>query len=63
MTGTIIGTGACAAVVAAVENGYCPKESEITVKLMGGELKVRYAGNTVTMTGDACTIFEGTIEV
>ncbi|MGN1350660.1 MAG: diaminopimelate epimerase [Anaerovoracaceae bacterium] len=57
------GTGACAAVVAAVENGYCPKESEITVKLMGGELKVRYAGNTVTMTGDACTIFEGTIEV
>ena len=57
------GTGACAAVVAAVENGYCSKDEEITVKLIGGELKIRYAGNTVTMTGDASTIFEGTIEV
>ncbi len=57
------GTGACAAVVAAVENGYCEKDAEITVKVIGGELKVQYTGSTVTMTGDAAKIFEGTIEV
>ena len=57
------GTGACAAVVAAVENGFCTKDTEITVKVIGGELKVRYTGSTVTMTGDAAKIFEGTIEV
>ena len=57
------GTGACAAVVAAVENGYCSRGEEITVKVIGGELKVKYTGTTVTMTGDAAKIFEGTIEV
>ena len=57
------GTGACAAVVAAVENGYCAKDQEITVKVIGGELKVKYTGSTVTMTGDAAKVFEGTIEV
>jgi len=30
------GTGACAAVVAAVLNGHCPKNEEITVKVKGG---------------------------
>ena len=49
--------------VAAVENGYCEKDAEITVKVIGGELKVQYTGSTVTMTGDAAKIFEGTIEV
>ena len=52
-----------AAVVAAVENGYCAKDQEITVKVIGGELKVKYPGSTVTMTGDAAKVFEGTIEV
>ena len=57
------GTGACAAVVAAVENGYCDKDAEITVKVIGGELKVKYTGTAVTMTGDVAEIFEGTIIV
>ena len=30
------GTGACAAVVAATENGLCPKGEPITVKVSGG---------------------------
>ncbi|MCI8285716.1 MAG: carbamoyl-phosphate synthase large subunit [Firmicutes bacterium] len=57
------GTGACAAVVAAVENGYCKKDEEITVKVIGGELKIRYSDDSLTMTGDASGIFEGTIQV
>ena len=36
------GTGACAAVVAAVLNGYCKHDREITVKLRGGNLKITY---------------------
>ena len=55
------GTGACAAAVAAVENGFCPKDEDITIKLKGGDLVIRYTGETVYMTGEAERIFEGTI--
>ena len=27
---------------AAAENGYCKKDTDITVKLLGGDLKIRY---------------------
>jgi carbamoyl-phosphate synthase large subunit len=57
------GTGACAAAVAAVENGLCDKDSEITVKLTGGDLKVRYTDDGVFMTGNAIKCFDGVIEV
>jgi carbamoyl-phosphate synthase large subunit len=57
------GTGACAAVVAAVLNGYCPKNEEVTVMLRGGNLKIRYTDETVYMTGEAVTVFEGDIRV
>ena len=57
------GTGACAAVVAAVENGFCEKDKEITVQLIGGNLKIRYTGERVIMTGDCREIFEGVVEV
>lgn len=57
------GTGACAAAIAAVENGYCEKNSEITVQVIGGELKVVYDGKKVSISGDARNIFEGEIEV
>ena len=57
------GTGACAAVVAAVLNGYCPKNEEVTVMLRGGNLKIRYTDETVYMTGEAVTVFEGDISV
>lgn len=55
------GTGACAVAVAAVENGYCPKNEDITVKLKGGDLVIRYTDDTVYMTGEAERVFEGTI--
>ena len=57
------GTGACAAAVAAVENGYCPKNEDITVHLVGGDLVIRYTEDTVYMTGEAVTAFEGEVEV
>lgn len=57
------GTGACAAAVAAVENGYSRKNEDITVKLRGGNLDIRYTDETVFLTGDAITIYEGEIEV
>ena len=57
------GTGACAAAVAAVENGFCDKNTDITVKLRGGELVIRYTDDTVFMTGEAKTVFSGSVEV
>ena len=56
------GTGACAAAVAAVENGYCEKGEDITVKLKGGDLTVNYTDETVLLTGDAKLIYEGVFE-
>ena len=57
------GTGACAAVVAATENGFCKKGEDITVRLRGGDLLVRYTDETVWMTGDAKKNFEGFVEL
>ena len=57
------GTGACATVVAACENGYCKKGEDITVHLRGGDLVIRYTDETVIMTGPAATVFEGEIEI
>lgn len=57
------GTGACAAAVAAVENGFCNKNEEITVKLLGGDLKIVYTDETVYMTGNAQTVFKGSIVI
>jgi carbamoyl-phosphate synthase large subunit len=57
------GTGACAAVAAAVLNGYCKKDEEITVLLKGGTLKIRYTDEAVYLTGDAVTVFSGQITI
>ena len=58
------GTGACAAAVAAVECGYCDRDTDISVRLPGGELVIRYASDgNVWMTGDAQKDFEGMIEL
>lgn len=56
------GTGACAAVVAAVENGLCKKGEDITVKVKGGDLIVNYTDETVILTGDAKLVYEGETE-
>ncbi|SCN21236.1 Carbamoyl-phosphate synthase large chain [Clostridium sp. N3C] len=57
------GTGACASAVAAVLNGYCDKDTDITVELLGGELTIRYTDDAVYMTGDCKKVFEGTVEI
>ena len=55
------GTGACAAAVAAVENGFCDKNTDITVQLLGGDLVIKYTDDTVYMTGNAVVAFDGNI--
>ncbi|MDR2903112.1 MAG: carbamoyl-phosphate synthase large subunit, partial [Clostridiales bacterium] len=57
------GTGACAAVVAAVCNGYCDKNADIRVIVAGGELIVNYADERVLLIGSAKKVFEGMIEI
>lgn len=55
------GTGACATAVAAIVNGLT--EEEVTVKLLGGDLKIRWdrEKNLVYMTGPAAIVFDGEI--
>lgn len=57
------GTGASAAAVAAILNDFCEKNKEITVKLKGGILKIKYADDTVYMTGNAEEVFEGVVQI
>ena len=57
------GTGACAAAIAAVLNGYCPMNENITVKVRGGTLVVKYTGDTVYLTGQSDLTYEGDIEI
>lgn len=53
------GTGACAAVVAAILNGLT--NPIVTVKLLGGDLKIEWEkdSNRVFMTGPAIEVFQG----
>lgn len=57
------GTGACAALAAAVVNGL--SEREATVHLNGGSLEIKWPGreSAVEMTGPAVYVFAGTIEI
>ncbi|MDE7296514.1 MAG: diaminopimelate epimerase [Clostridia bacterium] len=57
------GTGACAAAVASVLNGYCDKGEEILVHLRGGDLTICYTDETVFMTGGAELAFVGEVEI
>ena len=56
------GTGACASVAAAVLNNICPHDSEITVMLKGGNLKITYKSDgTIMMKGGASFVYDGII--
>ena len=57
------GTGACAAVCAAVELGLCDRDEEILVKMPGGDLRVLYTGESVWMCGECRMVFSGIIEL
>jgi carbamoyl-phosphate synthase large subunit len=56
------GTGACAAVAAAVVNGYCDSGVDIKVILPGGNLIVNYTPQRITLTGSTTMVFEGRFE-
>ena len=56
------GTGACAAVAAAVANGLCEKGCDITVRAKGGDMIVNYTDERVTLTGDAKLVYTGEME-
>lgn len=57
------GSGACAAMVIACQQGYL--EGTIDAELRGGHLTLRWAGEgePVFMTGPATTVFEGKVEL
>lgn len=57
------GTGACAALVAAVLTGRCDREA--TLHLLGGDLRIRWDETTdhVFMTGPAEFVFDGEIDI
>ena len=56
------GTGACAAVAAAVATGQCDAGCDISVRCKGGELIVRYTPEGVTLTGDTRLVYTGETE-
>ena len=56
------GTGACAALVAAVLNGKCDRV--VTIELPGGPLKIEWAADDrIFMTGPAMLVFAGAMTV
>lgn len=57
------GSGACAAVVAGIEQGLL--EQDVQVGLPGGELKINWLGSgyPVLMSGPATVVFEGQIQL
>lgn len=58
------GTGACAVAVASILNGYSQKGKEITIRLEGGDLSIKWGTNgDVFMTGPATHIATGTTVV
>lgn len=57
------GTGTCAVAAAAILNGLA--DNKITVRLLGGELKIEWSGregDSIFMTGPAVTVFDGEID-
>ena len=56
------GTGACAAVAAAVENGLCDAGTDVTVSVLGGELIVNYTPERVLLTGGVTLVYDGSFE-
>ncbi|MBQ8136057.1 MAG: diaminopimelate epimerase, partial [Clostridia bacterium] len=53
------GTGACAAVAAAVKMGFCASDKAIAVKLPGGSLSVTCTESGIILSGEIESTFEG----
>lgn len=56
------GTGACAAVCAAIACGYCAQEEEIVVELKGGRLYITVTEDDVLLRGGCEEVFTGSME-
>ena len=57
------GTGACAVVAASVKNGICSANTEITVTLIGGDLKIVCSDDyRITMRGAAVKVYDGVFD-
>jgi diaminopimelate epimerase len=58
------GTGACATAVAAILLKRAQRDEPVFIELSGGTLEVRWLpDNQVSLTGPACTVFTGIIEL
>ena len=57
------GSGACAAVVAAVENGFCSRGASVRVIQNGGDMMVDYSGAEVILSCRVRKVFEGAVDV
>lgn len=57
------GTGACAAAVIAIQNGWL--DSPVNIQLPGGKLTIEWSGtdNPIFMTGNAVSVYEGKIKI
>lgn len=56
------GTGACASTAAAVAEGFCPKNEDVTVTLDGGDLHIKITDDgAAIMTGPATTVYKGEV--
>ena len=56
------GTGVCAAAAAAVRKGLCDKNTDITVKVLGGDLTVNVSDKGIILTGETVMVYEGEFE-
>ena len=57
------GSGACASVVAAVENGFCSRGAAVRVIQNGGDMMVSYSGPEVILNCRVRKVFEGAVDV
>lgn len=57
------GSGACAVVADAVEEGIFPPDTDVDVHLPGGILTIRVTTQGVVMAGPAAVVFEGRIKI
>ena len=46
----------------AIEKGLCNLNEDITVKMRGGDVTVRYDGENIYLLGDANKVYEGVVE-
>ncbi len=58
------GTGACATAAAAVATGRCPSDTDVVIRLDGGDLTVRITEDgRALMTGPAVFVFDGVADI